>query len=151
MIPAAQVAALPHALAATAVAVVAGLPLGVLLARLPPAPAATLATALAAAVLLPGEGSIAADALPLLALVAVPPGWGLRTIPAATLRIAATLASPARVIRSVWLPLAAPWLLAGVALGFAGALARAGLVWPAGLLLAATAWPVLRALAARQG
>ena len=141
-----------HALAATALAAVAALPLGIALPRLPAAWAATLAMFLLAATLLPlpGRGAIGADAVTLLPCVALPLGWGLRRIPAATLRIAASLAPPQMVVWRVWLPLAGPWLLAGLALAFASALAGSGLGWPAALLLAA-AWPVLRALAAQAG
>jgi hypothetical protein len=144
-----MMAALLHALAATALAGVAAVPLGVALARLPAAWAATLGAGLAAVsvVPLPGGGSLAADAVPLLPLVALPLGWGLRRIPAATLRIAASLTAPALVLRRIWLPLAAPWLLAGLGLALARALAGAGLDWPSALLLAATAWLALRRLA----
>jgi ABC-type spermidine/putrescine transport system permease subunit II len=152
MIPAELAAALLHALAATALAALAAVPLAIALARLPASGAATLATALLFAALLPlpGAGTPPADAVPLLPFVALPLGWGLRRIPAATRRIAASLGSPVFVFGRLWLLLAAPWLLAGLALGFARALAGAGLAWPAALL-AAAAWPALRALAAREG
>ena len=144
--------ALRQALAATALAGVAALPVALALARLPASWAATLGALLAglAMLSLPG-GGLVEDAVPLLPLVALPLGWGLRRVPVATLRIAASLAGPAMVLRRVWLPLAAPWLLAGLGLALARALAGAGLLWPAALLLAATAWPALRALAEPAG
>lgn len=153
MTPAELSAALLHALGATAVAAVVALPLGGALARLPAAAAVTLFVfVLAVAMLpLPGQGTIAGDAGPLLVFVALPLGWGLRRIPAATLRIAASLASPALVARHVWLPLAAPWLAAGLAMALARALAGAGLGWLAALALAAAIWPLQRALAAQAG
>ena len=73
---------------------------------------------------------------------------GCGAFPPATLRIAASLAPPAAVIRLVWLQAGLALAAGGLALGFGRALAGAGLGWPAALLLAAAAWPLLRALAA---
>ncbi len=145
-------AELAGALALTGATAVVAVPLGVALARLPAAGAAALATLLLLSLLLPAHDadSPAAQAAPLLPWMALPLGWGLRRIPAATLRIAASLAGPAQVFGQVWPKLAAPWLLAALGLGFARALAGSGLAWPAALVLAATAWPSLRALAARE-
>lgn len=139
-----------HALAATALAGLVALPLAVALARLPPGGAATLGALLLLPALLglPGVAGLGAQAAPLLPFIALPLAWGLLRIPAGAPRIVASLAGPALVLWRVWLPLAFPWLLAGLALGFARALAGAGLVRPAALLLAVAAWPVLRALSA---
>jgi hypothetical protein len=150
LVPAELAIPLLQALGATALAAAVAVPLGVALARLPAAWTATLATLALVLPLLPLPGAVA-PAAPLVAFVALPLGWGLRRIPAATLRVAASLAGPGRVVWHVWLPLGAPWLLAGLGLGLARALAGLDLAWPAALLLAAAAWPVLRAAAARAG
>ena len=145
----AMIPAWPHVLAVTGLAAVAAVPLGVGLARLPAGWAATLAlfSVLLGLLPLPGVGVLTTDTAAVLPCVALPLGWGLRCIPAATWRVAASLAAPARVAWRVWLPLALPWLLIGLALGFVRALAGAEWVWLAAL--AVIAWPMLRWLAAR--
>jgi hypothetical protein len=142
-----------HALAITGIAAAIAALLLLALLRLPAGAAAGLAALLLlpALVPLPGLDTLASEVAGLLPFMALPAAWGLRRIPARPLRIAASLAGPGRVFARVWLRLAAPWLLTGLAWGFARALTAAGLVWPAALLLAATAWPVLRALATREG
>lgn len=146
-----------RALAATALATVVAVPLAVALARLAAPWAASLAALVLVLILLPlpdpatlpHAATLLARAAPLLPFLALPLGWGLRRVPAGDLRIAASLAPPAAVLRHVWLPVALPWLLAGLGLALARALAGTWLAAPAALLLAAAAWPVLRALAAR--
>jgi ABC-type spermidine/putrescine transport system permease subunit I len=141
-----------HALAITGIAAAIAVPLLLALVRLPAGGAATLAALLLLPALLPlpGLGTMPSEVAGLLPFLALPAAWGLRRIPASTLRIAASLAGPARLFARVWLRLAAPWLLTGLAWGFARALAAAGLAGPAALVLAAAAWPVLRVLAARE-
>ena len=149
--------ALREAVTAAAIAAVAAVPPGVLLARLPAAAAAVLAALLCLSgwLPLPEPDRLFSPpllaAVPLLPLVALPLGWGLRRVPPATRRIAASLAAPRQVLWRLWLPLAAPWLLAGFSLGTARALAGMGQVWPAALLLAAIVWPVLRLFPPRPG
>lgn len=140
-----------HALAATALAGVVAVPLAVALARLAAPWAASLAALVLVLILvpLPDGGPLPARAVPLVPFVVLPLGWGLRRVPAGARRIAASLAPPASVLRHVWLPVAWPWLLAGLGLGLARALAGTWLALPAALVLAVAAWPVLRALAGR--
>jgi hypothetical protein len=153
MMVAALEPAVLHALAITGLAAAITVPFVLVLVRLPAGGAATLAALLLVPALLavPGLDTMPSEVAPLLPFLALPPAWGLRRMPAGTLRIAASLAGPARVFLRVRLRLAAPWLLIGLVWGFARALAAAGLVWPAALLLLAAAWPVLRGLAAREG
>ena len=144
-----------HALATTGLAAAVAVPLLLLLVALPQGWAASLAALLVLAPLLPvpdlppGLGSLPAEVTALLPFVALPPAWGLRRIPTRALRVAASLAGPARRFFRFWLKLATPWLLVGLAWGFARALAAGGLVWPAAILLLAAARPMLRVLAAR--
>lgn len=151
MMVAALEPAVLHALVITGLAAAIAVPLVLALVRLPAGGAATLAALLLLAALLPipGLNGTPAEVAPLLPFVALPPAWGLRRMPAGALRIAASLAGPARVF-GIWLRLAAPWLLTGLAWGLARALAAAGFTGPAALLLAAAAWPLLRGLAARE-
>jgi hypothetical protein len=148
MMVAALEPAVLHALAITGLAAAIAVPLVAALVRLPAGGAATLAALLLVAAVLPIPGT-SAEVAPLLPFVALPPAWGLRRLPAGALRIAASLAGPVRVF-GIWLRLAAPWLLTGLAWGLARALAAAGFSGPAALLLAAAAWPLLRGLAARE-
>jgi ABC-type sulfate transport system permease component len=116
---------LPPALMATGVAALCAVPLLAALLWLPPRWSAVLAGALLLLAVLPprpGPG-LALRVLALLPFIVLPPAFALRRIPARALRVAATLASPASVAVRLWLPLAAPWLLAGLALAFARALA----------------------------
>ncbi len=153
MMAAALEPAVLHALAITAVAAATAVPLLLALVWLPARAAAGLAALLLlpALVPIPSLGTMPSEVAGLLPFLALPAAWGLRRLPAGALRVAASLTGPVRVFARVWLRLAAPWLLTGLAWGFARALAATGLAWPAALLLAATAWPVLRALAARGG
>lgn len=163
MTEAEQAIGLQQALAATGAAAVLALPLGFALGRLGAAWAATLGALLLPLTVLPlavlplavlpltGLAALAAQAAPLVPFIALPLGWALRRMPAATLRIAASLAPPGLVFRTVWLRLAGPWLLASLGLGLVRALADAGLAAPAAVLLAVIAWPVLWALAPRDG
>jgi hypothetical protein len=141
-----------HALATTGIAAVFAVPLVLVLVWAPAGAAAGLAALLLLPALLPlpGPDTMSSEVAGLLPFLSLPAAWGLRRIPASALRIAASLAGPARVFARVWLRLAAPWLLTGLAWGFARALAAAGLPGPAALLLAIAAWPVLRGLAARE-
>ncbi len=157
MTPADLIAAVMlHALAVTVTATVFAVPLGMALARLPARWSASLGSLVVLAALLaspalpmpPDAGRLLLEAARVLPLVALPLGWGLRRISAATLQIAASLAPPAAVIRLVGLKLAMPWLPGGLVMAFGAGLADAGLGWPAALLVAAGAWPVLVALAA---
>jgi hypothetical protein len=146
--PAEPWAALLHALAATGLGAVAAVPLVLALVRLPTPWAASLGGLLLLPALLPlpGPETPLAQAALLLPFLALPPGWGLRRMPAGALRIAASLAPPAMVVRRVWLAMAWPWLAAGLGLGLARALAAAGLVWPAAAVLLVLGAAVLRAV-----
>ncbi len=142
-----------HALAITGIAAAIAVPLLLALVRLPAHAAAGLAALMLLPALapIPGLAAMPSEVAGLLPFLALPAAWGLKRLPAGALRVVASLAGPVRGFALVWLRLAAPSLLTGLAWGFARALATAGLAWPAALLLAAAAWPVLRALAARGG
>jgi hypothetical protein len=143
-------AALPGVVGLTALATLLAVVPVALLWRLPAGWAAALATLLVALAVVPlRRGGMAGEALAVLPYVALPAAWGMRGVPCQAMRIAATLASPGRVFLGVWLPLVLPWIGAGLAFGLARALAGAGLAWAALLPLAAGAWPLARALAAR--
>jgi ABC-type molybdate transport system permease subunit len=115
---------------ATGLAALPGWLLGLALDRLSAPRAAMLAALLLLPALLPlsPPGPLPVQALALLPWLALPLGWGLRRMPAGSRLVAATLAAPAVVLYRIWLPQIWPWLLAGLGLGFARALAAA--VWP---------------------
>ena len=127
MVSAAVPGLLVHALTLTGIAVLPGVLVGLALARMPGNWAVALGAALLLAAGLPLHGGLAIEAVPVLAFIALPLGWGARQVPAQALRIAASLVSPVAVLWRVWLPPVLPWLTAGLALGFARALLGAWL------------------------
>jgi len=144
--------ALLHALAVTALGAALAVVPVLALVRLPPGAAAALALLLLplAALPLPGLDTPPAEAASLLPLLVLPAAWGLRGLAPGASRVAASLAGPARVWLRLRLPAAAPWLLAGLALGFARALDEAGLIWSAAPMVAAAAALGLWAFATRE-
>lgn len=95
----------------------AGWALGAWLGRMVAARAPWLAGLLVLAAVLPfpGRAGLAAN---LVALVALPLGWGLRRRPLAARQVLRTLAGPARRA-AFWLPALAPWLGLGLVLAAA--------------------------------
>jgi ABC-type spermidine/putrescine transport system permease subunit II len=145
-----RLSALPDVVVLTALAALLAIVPVALLWRLPPRWAAVVATLLVVPAVLPVPlAGVVGQAALLVAYVALPAAWGMRRVPRPAMRVAATLASPGRVFARIWLPLVLPWIAVGLCFALARALASAGLPWLAVPPLAAGAWPLARALAAR--